>query len=197
MSSDRRLVELSYPGHEYWTPGIRYLCRRMPFHVRPEDVAVLVEASERVPEWRMYDQWGRLERTGPLLPAVHVRAAGDRLRLVEGRVGDLHRLLFDVSPDPLPTGVSVAVGTGSCVLGGDGEADVALAAGASAALDPHRLTAASGEWTVTPAGAAASWSVAVDEPRFVVQRRDGGGWADVAETAEFSGAAPVRLRPHP
>lgn len=116
---------------------------------------------------------------------------------VEGRLGDVHRRLFDVSPHPLPTGVSVAVETGSCVLGGDGEEDAALGAGESATLDPHRLTAASGEWTVTPAGGSAAWRVvAGDMPAFTIQRF-GGGWTDVAGTAEFSGAAAVRLRPHP
>ena len=197
VSAARRLVARSHPGHEYWTPGIRYLCRRTPVHVCPGDVATLFAAPADV-EWRVRDQWGVVVRTGPLVQTVVIGLVGGSGFLVEGRLGDVHRLLFDASPHPLPTGVSVTVETGSCVLGGDGEDAAALGAGESATLDPHRLTAASGEWTVTPAGGSAAWRVvAGDMPTFTIQRFDGGGWTDVAGTAEFSGAAVVRLRPHP
>ena len=51
---------------------------------------------------------------------------------------------------------------------------------------------------MTPADGSAAWRVvAGDMPTFTIQRFGGGGWTAVAGTAEFSGAAAVRLRPHP
>ena len=126
---------------------------------------------------------------------------------MQGPLGDLHRRLFGVSPEAAPTGVSVRVLNGAYALAGDGDGDApaTVEAGTSVVLDPDRLTAAGGEWTLTrPAGNphARCELVIGPAPTFTLQRHvqpdepDGEArWADVEETLNLQATA--RLRPKP
>ena len=115
----------------------------------------------------------------------------------------VHRHLFGVSPEADPTDVSIKVLSGTCTLAGDGDGEIG--AGKSLVLDPERLTAASGEWTLTrPAGTpSARYELVVGEdPTFTLQRlvpaREPGGdpaWTDVDATLNLQATA--RLRPKP
>ena len=126
---------------------------------------------------------------------------------VEGPFGKLHRRLFGTSPEAGPTGVSVKVLVGAYALAGDGDGDApaTVEAGTSVVLDPERLTAASGEWTLTrPAGNPhARYELVIGPaPTFTLQRHvppdepDGeAAWEDVDETLNLQTTA--RLRPKP
>ena len=88
---------------------------------------------------------------------------------------------------------------------GEGEAPTRLEAGSSVVLDPDRLTAASGEWTLTrpPSSPRNRYELVIGPvPTFTLQRRvppdepDGEArWADVDETLNLQTTA--RLRPKP
>ena len=84
---------------------------------------------------------------GPRLDLFTLHVGHRKIRNVQGSLGDLHRRLFGTSPDAAPTGVSVKV------LNGAYTTTATVEAGSSVVLDPERLTAATGEWTLTrPAG---------------------------------------------
>ena len=137
---------------------------------------------------------------------MNVRVGGQLFRQVEGTRGSLHRHLFGSSPEADPTGVSIRVVNGHYTLRGDGDdGTVRIDAGKSVVLDPDRITASSGEWTVTRPGSSSGYRyklVVGEDPTFVLQHfqqpdEPGGdpSWVDVTATRELQTTA--RLRPKP
>ena len=132
-------------------------------YILPEHVSGIEREVERPGE--LHAEWQRRSapgprvapgwESGPRLTLLTLHVGVRVIKHVQGPLGDLHRRLFGVSPDAAPTGVSVKVLNGAYALAGDGDGDApaTVEAGTSVVLDPDRLTAAGGEWTLTrPAG---------------------------------------------
>ena len=187
-------------GVTYYRPvELEYV---IPEHVsgivhEPENPGLHVEWQRRSPDGLEY---------GPRIKLLTLHVGPRTLYHVQGPLGDLHRRLFGTSPDAAPTGVSVKVLSGSYALAGDGDdGEATVEAGSSVVLDPDRLTAASGEWTLTrpPSSPRNRYELVIGPaPTFTLQRRvppdepDGEArWDDVTETLNLQATA--RLRPKP